>query len=101
MRTLFFALLTLLCTSPTFAQEIKLPAETVMYPANSNPGYVTALQKCLICHSADYALYQPNLSKEAWNKITEKMRLSFKAPITQEEASQVAAYLFETQHPKK
>jgi hypothetical protein len=101
MRALPLTLFALLCASTAFAKEIKLPAETVMYPANTHPGYVTTLQKCLICHSADYALYQPNLSLDAWNKVAEKMRLTFKAPITQEEASQVAAYLFETQHPKK
>ncbi|STQ90846.1 hypothetical protein [Iodobacter fluviatilis] len=86
--------------NPALALEIKLPAETSMYPANANPAYVTTLQKCLICHSADYALYQPNLSEKEWFKITEKMRLSFKAPITQQEASQIAAYLFQTQQDR-
>jgi hypothetical protein len=89
------------CAIQAQALEIKLPAETAMYPANSHPGYVTALQKCLICHSADYALYQPNLSEAGWNKITEKMRTEFKAPITAAEATQIAGYFFEMQHPKK
>ncbi|MCX7205843.1 MAG: hypothetical protein NT086_07650 [Proteobacteria bacterium] len=84
-----------------YSLNITLPSESAMYPANPHPAYVTTLQKCLICHSADYALYQPNLSKEAWLKVTERMRLSYKAPITQEESSQIAEYLFEYQHAIK
>ena len=87
------------CAMQAFALEIKLPDETTMYPADAHPAYVTTLQKCLICHSADYVLYQPNLSKSDWNKITDKMRVAFKAPVTPEEARQIAGYLFAIQHP--
>lgn len=84
------------CAMQAFALEIKLPDETTMYPAHTNPAYITTLQKCLICHSADYVLYQPHLSKSDWNKITDKMRVAFKAPVT-EEAAQIAGYLFDIQ----
>lgn len=89
------------CAMQAFALEIKLPDETTMYPANANPAYITTLQKCIICHSADYVFYQPNLSKSDWNKITDKMRVSFKAPVTEEEAAQIAGYLFDIQSKER
>ena len=68
-----------------------------MYPASSHPGYPTALQQCLICHSADYVAMQPNFSAARWREIADKMRTVFKAPITPAEVAQVADYLHDAQ----
>ncbi|MCD5364440.1 hypothetical protein [Chromobacterium aquaticum] len=91
------AILAWACCHAAAATSIALPNETAMYPATSHPGYLPALQKCLICHSADYAALQPPLSEARWRDITEKMRLAFKAPLTAEEAVLIAGYLADAQ----
>lgn len=94
MKSIF--LLGLLSTQ-AFAASITLPNETAMLPATSHPGYALALQKCLICHSADYVMMQPTFSLEKWQSITEKMRVKFKAPLSAEEARLIASYLKDAQ----
>ncbi|MDB5966566.1 MAG: cytochrome, partial [Polaromonas sp.] len=41
------------------AGGLKLPAETAKLKPSRLPGYQLALQKCGICHSADYIAQQP------------------------------------------
>jgi sulfite dehydrogenase len=63
------------------ALEIKLPNETATYKASELPGYQRAMQKCLICHSADYAAYQPVSSRTYWLATVKKMQKPFGAPL--------------------
>jgi hypothetical protein len=48
---------------------------------------------CSGCHTTQYLLMQPKLSRAAWEKIVKKMTDSFGAPVPQELRSQILAYL--------
>ncbi|MEN2427161.1 hypothetical protein [Chromobacterium vaccinii] len=97
-----------LLAAPAGAASIALPNETAMLPDSSRPGYLPALQRCLICHSADYIALQPDFDEARWRAVVDKMRQAFKAPIPAEEVAPIAAYLADAQrrrllrpHPPK
>jgi cytochrome c551/c552 len=75
-------------------QDIKLPAENVKLKPAKLPGYGIAMQKCAICHSADYVAYQPpGLSLAQWTAEMKKMQRAYGAPIDDAEVEQLGAYL--------
>ncbi len=75
-------------------QDIKLPAENVKLKPAKLPGYGIAMQKCAICHSADYVAYQPpGLSLTQWTAEMKKMQQAYGAPIDDGEVEQLGAYL--------
>ncbi|SPD67264.1 SULFITE:CYTOCHROME C OXIDOREDUCTASE (SUBUNIT B) OXIDOREDUCTASE PROTEIN (plasmid) [Cupriavidus taiwanensis] len=75
-------------------KDIKLPAENVKLKPASLPGYGIAMQKCAICHSADYVSYQPpGLSLAQWTTEMKKMQQAYGAPIDDAEIEQLGAYL--------
>lgn len=75
-------------------QDIKLPAENVKLKPAKLPGYGIAMQKCAICHSADYVAYQPpGLSLTQWTGEMKKMQQAYGAPIDDGEVEQLGAYL--------
>ncbi|MEM5429891.1 c-type cytochrome [Cupriavidus oxalaticus] len=75
-------------------QDIRLPAENVKLKPAKLPGYGIAMQKCAICHSADYVSYQPpGLSLAQWTAEMKKMQQAYGAPIDDAEVEQLGAYL--------
>ncbi|WP_354682467.1 c-type cytochrome [Cupriavidus necator] len=75
-------------------QDVKLPAETVQLKPARLPGYGIAMEKCAICHSADYVAYQPpGLSLAQWTAEMKKMQRAYGAPIDDAEVEQIGAYL--------
>ncbi|MCF6159071.1 MAG: sulfide dehydrogenase [wastewater metagenome] len=48
---------------------------------------------CRFCHSTTYISMQPQLSASAWHTIVDKMIHTHGAPIPEEEAKQIIAYL--------
>ncbi|AQV97207.1 cytochrome C552 [Cupriavidus necator] len=75
-------------------QDVKLPAENVKLKPARLPGYGIAMQKCAICHSADYVAYQPpGLSLTQWTAEMKKMKSAYGAPIDDAEVEQLGAYL--------
>ncbi|OHX12114.1 hypothetical protein BI347_00355 [Chromobacterium sphagni] len=99
MKSVLFVLFVLLAwlAGPAGAVSILLPNETAMLPDSGHPGYLPALQKCLICHSADYIALQPTFNQARWQAVVDKMRVAFKAPIAPEEVEQIAGYLADAQ----
>ena len=74
--------------------EIKLPQEVAKLRPSTLPGYAIALQKCAICHSADYVSYQPpSLSQAQWTAEMAKMQHAYGAPLSDDEVKQIGAYL--------
>jgi len=74
--------------------EIKLPQETAKLRASKLPGYAIAVQKCAICHSADYINFQPpGMNQAQWTAEVAKMQHAFGAPITDDDVRQIGAYL--------
>jgi cytochrome c551/c552 len=74
--------------------EIQLPPEVAKLRPSKLPGYAIAMQKCAICHSADYVSYQPpGLSQTQWTAEMAKMQHAYGAPISDDEVKQIGAYL--------
>lgn len=71
--------------------SIILPDIPADFPAG--PGRRTFMVRCSICHSLRYVTMQPQLSKEAWEKIVQKMIKTYGAHITEAEAKDILAYL--------
>ena len=91
-----FALLAALATAAALAApgDIQLLPETVQLKPSSLPGFAVAMQKCAICHSADYVSYQPpGMNQAQWTAEMAKMQHMYGAPISDEEVRQIGAYL--------
>lgn len=79
------------------ALEIDLPAETAIYKESSLPGYTLTLQNCLMCHSAQYAQYQPKTSPRSyWEATVKKMKHPFGAPFPEADIPAMVDYLTKT-----
>ena len=48
---------------------------------------------CLACHSASMVLNQPRLNRATWQRIVEKMRSRYKAPVADADVPAIVAYL--------
>ena len=72
---------------------ITLPAETAALRPSELPGYTIALQKCGICHSADYInLQPPSMSLSQWTAEMTKMQHAYGAPIDETEIKLLGVY---------
>lgn len=97
----FGSLLALLCASLLAAApvqaaplSIELPPETAHLVPSELPGYAIANQKCTICHSADYIQLQPlAMSEKQWRGEVAKMQHAYGAPVDDQQADAIAAYL--------
>lgn len=77
--------------------DIELPAETAALRPSALPGYTIALQKCGICHSADYInLQPPRMSLAQWTAEMTKMQHAYGAPIDEAEIKLLGNYLTAT-----
>jgi cytochrome c5 len=58
------------------------------------PGRDLTAARCAICHSVDYIpMNAPVMNRAGWEKSVRKMIDVFGAPITEDEAKQIVAYL--------
>ena len=74
--------------------EITLPQDESKLRPSTLPGYAIAMQKCAICHSADYVNYQPpGMNQAQWTAEMAKMQHAYGAPINDDEVKQIGAYL--------
>lgn len=74
--------------------RITLPPETAKLKPSDHPGYQLALQKCSICHSADYInLQSPDMNLKQWTGEAHKMQQAYGAPITDEDVRLIGEYL--------
>lgn len=73
---------------------IKLPPETARLKPSTLPGYQAAVQKCGICHSADYInLQPPAMTQPQWTAEVRKMQHAYAAPLTDKEVADIGEYL--------
>jgi cytochrome c551/c552 len=85
------------CLAGQGVHDINLPAESAILTASPLPGYKVAVQKCGICHSADYInLQPPQMSLSQWGAEMAKMQHSYGAPIDDTEIKLLAIYLAST-----
>jgi mono/diheme cytochrome c family protein len=70
---------------------VQLPTNVTLLPAGQ--GAEIANSQCLICHSADMVLYQPDRTQEQWKETINKMRTAYGAPLPTEQVDVLATYL--------
>jgi hypothetical protein len=79
------------------AKTIALPMEGPPLKASPLPGYVKAQANCVACHSAEYMLYQPPTApRPYWEAMVTRMKVVFKAPITDADMPEIVDYLVKT-----
>lgn len=71
--------------------SVDLPNGDRVFP--DGPGVDAISRNCLECHSAGMVLNQPALPETAWAGIVRKMVAVYKAPVTDEDAAAIVAYL--------
>ena len=75
-------------------EDVALPPETVQLGPSPLPGHAVAMQKCGICHSADYVAYQPpGMTLAQWTAEMAKMQHAYGAPISDDEVRLLGVYL--------
>jgi hypothetical protein len=75
-------------------RTIELPPENAQLKPSTLAGYPIAREKCGICHSFDYILFQPpQMSQAQWTAEVQKMQRSYGAPLDADEIRLVGIYL--------
>ena len=78
-------------------KSITLPPDGVQLKASALPGYAKAQANCVVCHSAEYMLYQPPTAPRAyWDAMVQRMKVVFKAPIDDADMPVIVDYLVKT-----
>jgi hypothetical protein len=84
-------------TRSSLAQEKAAPRtiELPQVPPNlpDAPGKSAVEAGCVICHSTRYITMQPPFSRAVWAAEVDKMRKTYGAPITDEQAKPIVDYL--------
>jgi sulfite dehydrogenase (cytochrome) subunit B len=99
LRASIAAVLALAATSARAAPDTyALPEATAQFrpapDAAHAAGFQAAQENCLTCHSADYVAMQPPKKGQAfWDAEVAKMIKVYRAPIAEEQAKAIAAYL--------
>ncbi len=74
------------------AVDVNLPVSAERFPPGA--GSEIANAQCLICHSTGMVMRQPPLTEREWATISTKMRLSYGAPIPENQIDALAKYLY-------
>lgn len=75
-------------------QTVTLPLETARLKPSKLAGYQIAMQKCGICHSADYISQQPPaMTASQWTAEVRKMEHAYAAPLSDSDVAQIGEYL--------
>ena len=78
-------------------KTIKLPPDGTQLKASSLAGYAKAQSNCVVCHSAEYMLYQPATApRPYWDAMVKRMQTVFKAPINDADIPVIVDYLVKT-----
>ena len=79
------------------AKSIDLPPDGAQLKPSSLPGYAKAQASCVVCHSAEYMLYQPpSAPRPYWDAMVKRMAIVFKAPINEADMPAIVDYLTKT-----
>jgi mono/diheme cytochrome c family protein len=71
--------------------SVELPSSDREFPPG--PGVEAAQANCVACHSVGMVLNQPALSRATWETEVHKMIAVYKAPVSEEDAKTIVAYL--------
>ena len=87
MRAAAFFLFAAVMTTPALADETAIQLK-------QGPGLDQVLNNCGACHSLDYIqMNSPFLKPAAWDATIAKMIKAFGAPISDDDAKAIGAYL--------
>ncbi|AYQ30212.1 MULTISPECIES: c-type cytochrome [unclassified Polaromonas] len=95
-RVLSAAVLALGCSTAwaQAVQTVTLPLENAKLKPSKLAGYQIAMQKCGICHSADYISQQPPaMTATQWTAEVRKMEHAYAAPLSDSDVAQIGEYL--------
>jgi mono/diheme cytochrome c family protein len=96
---LTLALATLAWTGAARAtvKNLALPPDAVQLKPSALPGFATAQNNCVACHSAEYMLYQPPTSaRPYWDAMVKRMKTVFKARIEDADMPVIVDYMVKT-----
>ena len=82
-------------------KSITLPADNEMATLKPGPGMEVARANCMICHSTDYVVRQPQGDAKQWQALVTKMIKVFGAPIAPENEKTIVEYLSSAYAPAK
>lgn len=71
--------------------SVDLPSSDRAFPPG--PGVEAAEANCAACHSPGMILNQPSLAYATWETEVHKMIAVYKAPVSEEDAKTIVAYL--------
>ena len=78
-------------------KSIELPPDGVQLTPSDLPGYAKAQANCVMCHSAEYMVYQPpNAARPYWEAMVKRMKAVFKAPVEDADIPALTDYLVKT-----
>ena len=78
-------------------KSIDLPADSAQLKPSALPGFAKAQASCVVCHSAEYMLYQPATApRPYWEAMVKRMKEVFKAPIADADMPAIVDYLAKT-----
>jgi cytochrome c5 len=72
-------------------KSIQLPAIAPDLP--DGKGLATVNAACTICHSTRYITMQPAFPRKTWAATVDKMRKTFGAPVSDQQAAEIVEYL--------
>ena len=77
----------------------EIPVHTIVLPHDEpifppGPGRDEFVTACVVCHSPRYITMQPRFSRATWLSEVKKMKDVYGAHISDEQALQIADYLF-------
>ena len=79
------------------AKSIDLPPDSMQLKPSALPGFAKAQASCVVCHSAEYMLYQPATApRPYWEAMVKRMKDVFKAPIADADMPAIVDYLAKT-----
>ena len=89
-KIVFIILITL---APLFAQVSEnIDVPYISYDIKMGPGFDEVNANCLMCHSFGYMTNQGPQSRQFWKEKVDKMRNSFKAPISEKDSKTIVDY---------
>lgn len=86
----------ILLATPLLAQvkgDIEVPYIAYEVKGTMDKGFSETNANCLTCHSFGYVINQGRQSRAFWKGKVQKMRVHFKAPITDDDAKVITDYL--------
>ncbi len=73
------------------SERIDLPIDDAPLPEGA--GLETVMTYCTACHSTAMIARQPRLTREQWTEVVMKMKNTYKAPVPEENTSEIIDYL--------